>query len=90
MASLKAITNFSSFLTLGPSLPKALSSSTMVELGDNLYVIGGYSDDGSGIQNEIHQLSCISGLCGWTTLTWQLKVARFSLVAIPVDNTFCP
>ena len=90
LAGMKAIINFTSFLTLGPSLPKALSSSTMVEVGDNLYVIGGYSNDGSGIQNEIHQLSCISGLCGWTTLTWQLKVARFSLVAIPVDNTFCP
>ena len=89
MASLKAITNFSSFLTLGPALPKALRGSSMVELGDNLYIIGGFSNDGSGLQNEIHQLSCISGLCSWTTLTQQLKVARQQLVAIPVDNDFC-
>ena len=88
LASLKAIINFSSFLTLGPALPKALYLSSMVELGDNLYTIGG--DDRSGNQNEIHQLSCFSGLCSWTTLTQQLKVARSTLVAIPVDKTFCP
>ena len=61
----------------------------MVELGDNLYVIGGM--DGSiGVQNEIHQLSCISATtCSWTTLTQQLKIARYGLVAIPIDDTFC-
>ena len=61
----------------------------MVELGENLYIIGGYSD-GSGNQNEIHQLSCFSGLCSWTTLTQQLKVAREYQVVIPIDDTFCP
>ena len=89
MASLKAITNFSSFLTLGPALPKVLGFSSMVELGNNLYIIGGYSNDGSGYQNEIHQLSCFSGLCSWTTLTQQLKVAREYLVVIPTDDTSC-
>ena len=59
----------------------------MVELGDNLYTIGG--DDRSGNQNEIHQLSCFSGLCSWRTLTQRLKVERQSLVAIPVDNSYC-
>jgi hypothetical protein len=62
----------------------------MVELGDNLYIIGGKSSGGSGNQNEIYQLSCFSGLCSWTTLTQQLKVARQNVIAIPVDNTFCP
>ena len=63
----------------------------MVELGENLYIIGGYSNDGisGGYQNEIHELSCISGSCIWTTLTQELKVARYNLVAIPVDDTFC-
>ena len=91
MASLKAITNFSSFLTLGPPLPKAHKKSSMVELGDNLYIIGGWSNDGSGDQNEIHQLSCFSATtCSWTTLTQQLKVTRRDLVAIPIGDTFCP
>ena len=76
-------------MTLGPALPKAISGTSMVELGDNLYIIGGYSDDGSSVQREIHQLSCVSGLCSWTTLTQQLKVARKFLVAIPVDDIFC-
>ena len=92
MASLKAITNFSSFLTLGPPLPKAHKKSSMVELGDNLYIIGGRSSGGSfGFnENEIYQLSCFSCLCSWKTLTQQLKVATSYLVAIQVDNTFCP
>ena len=76
-------------MTLEPSLPKALLFSSMVELGGNLYIIGGESNDGSYYQNEIHQLSCFSGLCSWTTLTQQLKVAREFLVAIPIDDTFC-
>ena len=87
---LKALINFFSFLTLGPSLPKALIWSSMVELGDNLYIIGGRSNDGSSDQREIHQLSCFSGLCSWTTLTQQLKVAREYQVVIPIDDTFCP
>ena len=76
-------------MKLGPALPKALYGSSMVELGENLYIIGGQTNDGSGVQNEIHQLSCFSGLCSWTTLTQQLKVAREFLVAIPTDDTFC-
>ena len=76
-------------MKLGPALPKALQGSSMVELGENLYIIGGQTNDGSGVQNEIHQLSCFSGLCSWTTLIQQLKVPRGSLVAIPIDDTFC-
>ena len=83
LASLKAIINFSSILTLGPALPKAMRQSEMVELGENLYIIGGYSND--GLEKDIHQLSCISGSCSWMTLTQQLKVANMDLVAIPVE-----
>ena len=90
LASLKAIINSSCFLTLGPSLPKALAYHAMVELGENLYIVGGLSSDGYDAQNEIHQLSCISATtCSWTTLTQQLKIARYGLVAIPIDDTFC-
>ena len=90
LAISKAILKFFSFLTLGPALPKPLAQNSMVELGENLYIIGGQTNDGSGVQNEIHQLSCFSGLCSWKTLTQQLKVATSYLVAIQVDNTFCP
>ena len=89
LASLKAIIKLSSFLELGPPLPKALWDSSMVELGENLYIIGGNSNDGSGHQREIHQLSCFSGLCSWTTLTQQLKVARTRPVALSIDNLYC-
>ena len=74
---------------LGPTLPKELGDHSMVELGENLYIIGGYSPSIGGPENEILQLSCVSGLCSWTTLTQQLKVAREMLVAIPVEDTLC-
>ena len=62
----------------------------MVELGENLYIIGGHSYSGaSSFEREIHELSCISGSCSWRTLTQRLKVERQSLIAIPVDNSFC-
>ena len=92
LASLKATIKFYIFLKLGPALPKALWGSSMVEVGDNLYIIGGWSNygihgDGSrGFRKEIYKFSCVSGLCSWTTLTQRLKVARNLHVAIPVDN----
>ena len=93
LVSPKAIIKFSSFLSLGPALPKVLADSSMVELGENLYIIGGLKIDESSLgwihENEIHQLSCVSGSCSWRTLSQQLKVARQLLVAIPVDNNFC-
>ena len=89
LAISKAILKFFSFLTLGPALPKPLAQNSMVELGENLYIIGGYSTDGSGYQKAIHELSCSSGYCSWRTLTQQLKIARRYLVAIPIDDTFC-
>ena len=88
LASLKAIIKFSIFLKLGPTLPKPLYSSSMVEAGENLYIVGGVSSGGYE-QREIHQLSCVFGFCSWTTLTQQLTVARFGLVAIPVEDIFC-
>ena len=82
---------FSSFifpflLTLGPPLPKAIYSFSMLEMHGDTYVIGG--SDG-GAQSSIYQLSCSSGICSWTTLNQQLKVARYRLVAMPVQDNFC-
>ena len=57
----------------------------MVELGENLYIIGGISNGWTPYEKEIHKLSCISGSCSWITLTQQLKVGRYGLVAIPVE-----
>ena len=73
-------------LTLGPQLPKAIREVSMLEMNGNTYVIGGW--DGS-TQSSIYKLSCSSGLCSWTTLNQQLKVARNYLVAMPVQDNFC-
>ena len=65
----------------------------MVENGENLYVIGGFSPDGTSspypVSKEIQKLMCVSGVCSWTTLTQQLKVGRGYTVAIPVMDSFC-
>ena len=77
---------FSFLLTLGPPLPKATLEFSMLEMHGDTYVIGG---TGSGYQSSIYQLSCSSGLCSWTTLNQQLKVARRLFVAMPVQDNSC-
>ena len=74
-------------LTLGPPLPKARRIFSILEMRGDVYVIGGW--DGSGYQSSIYQLSCYSGLCIWSTINLDLKVARASSVAIPVPDYFC-
>ena len=82
-----AISKLFLFLKLGPALPYGLFGHSMVELGENLYTIGGF--DGSGYQKEIQKLACASATCSWTTLTKQLKVGRNGPVSIPVMDSFC-
>ena len=74
---------------LGPALSKKMYGQKMVEDGENFYMIGGYSNDGSGYQKEIQRLTCLSGTCSWTTLTQELKVARSHFVAITVKDSVC-
>ena len=73
-------------LTLGPPLPKAIRTFSMLEMNGDTYVFGGYS---GAYESSIYQLSCSSGNCSWTTLNQQLKVARERSVAIPVQDNFC-
>ena len=77
---------FSSLITLGPPLPKALSRFSMLEINGDAFVFGGY---GGGYNSAIYQLSCSSGICSWSILNQELKVARETTVAIPVPDTFC-
>jgi len=70
----------------GPPLPKAMYGLSMLEMDGDTYVIGGYS---GAIESSIYKLSCSSGICSWTTLNQQLKVARRNLVAMLVQDNFC-
>ena len=67
-------------------MPKVLYGHSMLEIQGDLFVFGGYS---SGSQSEIHKMSCLSGVCSWTTINQELKVARQYLVAISVPDYFC-
>ena len=78
---------FSSLITLGPPLPKALSGFSMLEIHGDAFVFGGY--DYPNYNSAIYQLTCSSGICNWSTLNQELKVARYLTVAIPVPDTFC-
>ena len=68
-------------LTLGPPLPKALYSFSMVEIHGDAYAIGGDGGSGNDEESSIHQLSCSSGLCSWTTLNQQLKTGIYILAS---------
>jgi hypothetical protein len=73
-------------LTLGPPLPKALGSFSMLEIQGDAFLFGGY---GGGYNSAIYRLTCSSGTCSWSTLNQQLKVARSFTVVIPVPDNFC-
>ena len=75
-------------LTLGPTLPKALSGISMLEIHGDAYVFGGM-DSANNFNSAIYQLTCSSGICSWSTLNQELKVARYWTVAIPVPDYFC-
>ena len=72
------------FLTLGPRLPKALGGISILEIQGDAFLFGG-----SGSNSAIYQLTCSSGICSWSTLNQELKVARSKTVAIPVPDNFC-
>jgi len=74
-------------LTLGPPLPKALSGISIVEIQGDAFSFGGSGS--SGYNSAIYQLTCSSGICSWSTLNQELKVARTITVAIFVPDNFC-
>ena len=41
----------------GPKMPRSITNQGAVEIGGDLYTIGGLSSDGSGFQTEIQRLS---------------------------------
>ena len=73
-------------LSLGPTLPKTLYGPSMVEMQGDTFLFGGY---GGGYNSAIYQITCSSGICSWSTLNQELKVARTETVAIRVPNNFC-
>ena len=71
-------------ITLGPPLPKGLESFSMLQIHGDAYIFGGSS---GGYNSAIYKLTCSSGICSWSTLNQELKVARSLPVAIPVPDT---
>ena len=83
-SSISFTVTFSSLITLGPPLPKALYDFSMLEIHGDAFVFGGWP-----YNSAIYQLTCSSGICSWSTLNQELKVGRYRIVAIPVPDTFC-
>ena len=73
-------------LTLGPPLPKVLSSFSLVEIQGDAFIFGGYFGQ---FNSAIYQLTCSSGICSWSTINQELKNARFGTAAILVPDTLC-
>ena len=70
-------------------MPKKLRRHSAVQIGGDLYVIGGYQGEHIGDQSAIYKLSCFSRVCKWTTMNQELKVARSWTIAIPIPKSFC-
>ena len=84
------LSNIYFLLTLGPPLPKALYGHSIVEIQGDAFLFGGRYYSGGWIYNSaIYQLTCSSGICSWSTLNQELKVARRYTVAIHVPDNFC-
>ena len=69
-------------------MPESLYGLRAVELGGDLYTLGGENRDDKEVAS-IHRLSCSSRVCKWTTINPKLEVARYHTVVIPVMNSFC-
>ena len=77
------------FFLSGPNLPRAIAGHSMVEYGDSLLLVGGYS---SGyFLNSILSLTCEARICVWTELSQQLYDGRVNMVTaiIPDSMTGC-
>ena len=74
-------------LTLGPTLPKKLAGHSMVEIHGDAFMFGGYNNN--GYNAAIYHFTCSSGICSWSTINQELKVARSNAVVIPVPDNFC-
>ena len=66
----------------------------MLEIHGDAYIFGGrYGwNFNSAIQNAnsvIYKFTCSSGICSWSTLNQELKVARYDTFAIRVPDNFC-
>ena len=71
-------------------MPKALSGHSIVEIQGDAFLFGGEDSGWNWLVNSaIYQLTCSSGICSWSTLNQELKVARAWTVAIPVPDYFC-
>ena len=70
-------------------MPKALGGHSMLEIQGDLFVFGGEDHIFMNLQSEIYKMSCSTGVCSWTTINQELKVARRWTVAISVPDYFC-
>jgi hypothetical protein len=76
-------------LTSGPELPKTLAGHSMVEIHGDVFTFGGFYNGVDGYNSAIYRFTCSSGICSWSTINQELKVARSNIVAIPVPDIFC-
>ena len=68
-------------------MPKKLYLQSAVEVGGDLYLIGGSDYDNE--MNFIQRMSCSARVCTLTTMTQTLKVARGAAVGIKIPRSFC-
>ena len=65
-------------------MPKKLRSHKMVQFDKDVVIIGGY--DGNNYQSRLYCLTCQNQDCEWKTMSQELKIARYRMVAMLIPD----
>ena len=72
-------------LSIGPELPIPLVWHSMIEYGNDLIVMGGFSENSP--VKSIYRISCELWSCEWTKMKQTLSYDRASFVSIPLPHS---
>ena len=65
-------------------MPKKLEAHKMVQFDKDVVIIGGY--DGIIAQSRLYCLTCQNQDCEWKTMSQELKIARYGMVAMLIPD----
>ena len=77
-----------SFSVAGPSMPKKLYGHTLVTMGYDAIVLGGFNILTDGISAKLFKFSCSNNVCEWEQLSKELKMPRHRFIAVPLPDDF--
>ena len=68
-------------------MPNKLEDHEIVPFDKDVVIIGGWSIDSSpGRQSSLYRLTCQNQDCEWKTMSQELKIARYGMVAMLIPD----